>query len=490
MPNPLLPLLLLVASVGASGQLVSSLAHLRDNEKDEPKEWEGCDTFLAPSSVEGSGWGVFAGRSFKKNEIVEIAPLVLAVDEDAPIVKNSVLNDYIYGSVRYNYENKQLQHVAAVVFGNTMFYNHLATPNIAWLSFGREPASDGTIFTEAAGFGAIRDIDAGEELFSTYGLEDGGKQWFADRKLEQRASNGTASRKTGVVFAADSAKYCAKTLAGIGEPGWSKVNQELAGYGQSSHTISMERLHASDNTVTISKHDVLSGAVLEMAPALILNKAQVQNSLLAPFCIYWSDLNFEQQTIMAELYEKNEWIVQYQGWDTGWVRTNRINGWDEMAILPAAGNIGLVLKMSPTEGHKVSSKEAPNCKLEITSSGSLTSAGGVENTGSAGIILSLIATRDIESGEILRVDLIDTSTDFEKKLLYIDMKSTGRPIPDHLQPVMRENVKIGHEVSATEYNVMMAIFLILLLLFMHIGHSHIYFVLDRSGRRPHRGQDI
>ena len=45
----------------------------------------------------------------------------------------------------------------------------------------------------------------------------------------------------------------------------------------------------------------------------------------------------------------------------------------------------------------------------ITSSGSVSSAGGIENTGSAGIILSLVATRNIEYGEVLRMDVQDST---------------------------------------------------------------------------------
>jgi hypothetical protein len=36
---------------------------------------------------------------------------------------------------------------------------------------------------QAIGFVALRSIDAGEELFSTYGIDDGGQRWFQDRGL-------------------------------------------------------------------------------------------------------------------------------------------------------------------------------------------------------------------------------------------------------------------------------------------------------------------
>ena len=78
----------------------------------------------------------------------------------------------------------------------------------------------------------------------------------------------------------------------------------------------------------------------------------------------------------------------------------------------------------------------------ITSSGSVSSAGGIENTGSAGIILSLVATRNIEYGEVLRMDVQDSTNAREVDLLYGALKSTGQPIPHHIQ--MRHE----HEVRA------------------------------------------
>ena len=59
--------------------------------------WTHCEIFLAPSSVPGGGWGVFAGRDFKKGEIVEAALLFLPFAHDDPSILFSVVDDYIYG---------------------------------------------------------------------------------------------------------------------------------------------------------------------------------------------------------------------------------------------------------------------------------------------------------------------------------------------------------------------------------------------------------
>lgn len=403
-----------------------------DNEDDEHENnnyqgWEPrCDTFLAPSSVEGSGWGVYAGRFFAKDEVVDIAPLYLSMPDHTPMIKNSILDDFDYGHVRYNVDTGTYEGLASVTFGNTMFYNHLGiNPNIRLMSLGGEPAEGKPDFCQVASWVANRDIEAGEELFSSYGLDDGGQLWFAERGLVQRDIRPEDSRKTGDVFDADSAKYCAKTLAGIGKPGWHKIETFERTNRKRPVTFDVQRLHPYDNPVTICKEHVSSGTVLEMAPGLIISKAYAEHSMLAPYCYFWTDLKAEQQAVMMDLYEKKEWVVQYQGPDTGWVRGDKFEGFEEIAILPVAGNIGLVMKVSPDDD--------PNCRLEITSSGSLTSAGGVEKSGSAGIILSLIATRTIESGEVLRLDMHESTHASALELLFNEIKLTGHPIPHHMQ---------------------------------------------------------
>lgn len=176
--------------------------------------------------MEGSGWGVFAARDFSTNEIVDIAPLYLTMPDDTPLFHHSVLDDYVY-LMRNNDGTKSHDGRTTITFGNTMFYNHLATPNIQYTSLGREPTTTNThhndkdSISNAMGWLAIRDIQAGEELFSTYGSNDGGTKWFAERGLEQRnissSTSSASSQKTGSVLDSDSTKYCAKTLAGIQE---------------------------------------------------------------------------------------------------------------------------------------------------------------------------------------------------------------------------------------------------------------------------------
>ena len=86
--------------------------------------WQSCDIFLAPSTT---GWGVYAARDFAKHETVEAIPLLVPVGEEESqrIIKNSVLDDYVYGYHRLNGE-----YASGVLFGYAMFFNHHPVQNV------------------------------------------------------------------------------------------------------------------------------------------------------------------------------------------------------------------------------------------------------------------------------------------------------------------------------------------------------------------------
>ena len=132
-----------------------------------------CDVFLAPSKIAGGGFGAYAARSFEQNEVVEMIPLFLPMVHDSPLLMNTVLNDYHYGYTSIHSEDA----MGVILLGNGMFYNHSPEPNLLWTTnIGRgEPSEADPDSVGSAVFVAKRYIAQGEELFSSYGLEDGGK---------------------------------------------------------------------------------------------------------------------------------------------------------------------------------------------------------------------------------------------------------------------------------------------------------------------------
>lgn len=148
-----------------------------------------CDIFMAPSKLPGGGFGVFAGRNFEQHEIVEMAPLFLPMDSNSSILMNTVLNDYHYGYIRGN------EDLGVVALGAIMFYNHDANPNLLWTTnIGRgEPSESDPDAVGSAVLIAKRHIKQGEELFSSYGLEDGGAEWFEARRIPMAPADSVAN---------------------------------------------------------------------------------------------------------------------------------------------------------------------------------------------------------------------------------------------------------------------------------------------------------
>jgi hypothetical protein len=131
-----------------------------------------CDIFMAPSKIAGGGFGVYAARAYKQDEIVEIIPLFLPLAHGSPVLMNTVLDDYHYGYVSIHSKDT----MGVVLLGKGMFYNHAVQPNLLWTTnIGRgEPSEADPDSVGSAVFVAKRNIAQGEELFSSYGLEDGG----------------------------------------------------------------------------------------------------------------------------------------------------------------------------------------------------------------------------------------------------------------------------------------------------------------------------
>jgi len=99
------------------------------------------------------GQGVFAAVPIEKGEVIELCPYIVIDDDD--LQEENRLNDYLFTSpdAKTDY---------LVVMGYGMMYNHAATPNSEW-----EIDEDNRFVR----FSALRDIEAGEEIFQDYGEE-------------------------------------------------------------------------------------------------------------------------------------------------------------------------------------------------------------------------------------------------------------------------------------------------------------------------------
>jgi hypothetical protein len=151
--------------------------------------------------------------------------------------------------------------------------------------------------------------------------------------------------------------------------------------------------------------------------------------------ISWFDLDEEQQKAIQQLREYGAFRLKAISSITGLIEPDILQYFEDAAILPAAGNIGLVRKVGHEEGAN------SNCRIEVMAA----AADSMDklDVGSTSLVLKLSATKDIEVGEELRLKLPDRSSWHSKMNLVQHLALTGQPIPNHLVDAYDPNMIPG-----------------------------------------------
>lgn len=377
-----------------------------------------CNVYLAPSPSIG-GWGVYAARDFEEDEVVDLAPRYIPLKTDS--MKKNVLDDFFYG-FSFNLDPSDTT-FGAVVFGMTMFYNHGSgeKQNVIYTNVGREPDKDMPWGSDVIAFVANRDIVRGEELLSSYGDD----HFFTDRGLVMNEYAEGATPPSAETLDLLEAKYCSKIVAGVGHSTWLQrvlPAQEHTGDPPPNFDHD-EHLPLQDHANAIAKEFIPEGSLLEMAPALVVPAEEVWDSPLAPMAIFWNDLTEKQQDTIKLLREAGSFRMKGVDKETGDPITDVLEDFDDAAILPAAGNIGLVQKVGPEALNDA------NCRMQFIAAAEDSESMDV---GSADLVLQLFATRDIIAGEQLRLNLPDGSSWDAKMILQQMLALQGQPIPEHI----------------------------------------------------------
>ena len=370
----------------------------------EEESWQQCSTFLAPSTT---GWGVFAARGFAPDEIVEVSSLVLPLATNASIVKNTVLDDYVYGFTR-EIDGEPFELLGAML-GTTMFFNHHSEPNVEFASFSREPDPDAPGATIALGFKAKGPIQEGEELFSTYG----GPTWFLERGLDLLVPPKSQTQIPQTLLRNRIRDYCSHISAGIGRPAWEDSVLAVIPEGL-SFWIDKNRFAPKNAPFgnAFAKRAISNGDRIEIALALVMSRSIVHGSILSPVVFRWEDSRPENQYALEKLRENHQLFVQFQDKEhTYWERLDGFQSFEDTVLFPAAGNIGMVRRVG------LGNSARSNCRLIIHSEG---------NAGSIAVTIELIATKDIEQGEILRLDMQPAGTAKELDMLKKELVITGQ----------------------------------------------------------------
>lgn len=135
------------------------------------------ENYISNSKIKSGGKGLFAGKSYKKGDIVCINPFLQCKDKTGPI------KDYIFGGANKTSLNVQ---------GDISIMNHQDKPNVNPYNFDYQNRV--TIAT------AIRDIDKDEELFINYGSKYWSIREKNDKKNTQKNSVSETKKTSALRF--------------------------------------------------------------------------------------------------------------------------------------------------------------------------------------------------------------------------------------------------------------------------------------------------
>ena len=379
-----------------------------------------CDIYLAPSPPHG--WGVFAARDFDAYEIIEVSARFLPIQTQ--VLQQSVLNDYHYAfhwGDPANIDPTEVHNIewGVITFGMTMFYNHGEGDqhNVQFLQFGRAPDPASPALSMGLGYAARRKIQRGEELLGTYG----GDAWFTGRGLVMETQQPSKQLPSKPELDRREEQFCSKAVSGIGHSTWYRLH--LSTHEQTAIQIDPHQfLPLQDHPSAVAKLALREGDVMEYAPALVVPLDHVQNSYLEPLCFLWNDWEEEQQQAIVTLREQGSFRMKGMNPESGEMEWDVLKEWNDAVIFPVGGSIGMLRRVGRDD-------PTSNCRIEISSS---TAEDEEEDYGSAGLVLKLIATKIIQEGEELRLNVPDSSSWFSKTSLVQMLAMTGQPVPRHL----------------------------------------------------------
>jgi len=413
--------------------------------------WQSCSTFLTPNM---GGWAVYAARSFKEDELVELTPFFIPLETH--YTKHSVLDNYVFNFQRdtdtvtdsdtdSNSNSKRSYNV--VLLGNGAFYNHHPHPNLKYVQvvqkegMGDDNDKDNNNIPHLVGFRSTRDIFPGEQLYVSYGDD-----YYSRRGLKlDDAQIMTEESIESYMLPFYLSKHCSKIYGGVGLPTWrdtvlpivsgmryNNKNNNGGGGGAEimldpSDWMDLSRLAPFDAGLSDAraKVDTKKGEHIEKSLGLVISRNDVRGTPLGPIAFYWENLKVDHHQHLINLRDDEKLMLQYQGSDTNWKSIDRFLGYSEITILPVSGNIGLVRRVgssssSSSSGGSEKEREEYNCRLMIRSNEDY-------QTNHVGVTLELIATKDISAGDVLKVNIAPSEFEEEYRLLHDEMEQSGQP---------------------------------------------------------------
>ena len=108
----------------------------------------------------GRGRGVFAGRDFAEDEVIEVCPVIVVPGDQQRPIELTILGHYIFNWRRKSAPFPPDQVAIGVFLGYGGLYNHSPAANAAW---------ENDVDENVVHFFALRPIATGEEIMINYG---------------------------------------------------------------------------------------------------------------------------------------------------------------------------------------------------------------------------------------------------------------------------------------------------------------------------------
>jgi uncharacterized protein len=400
-------------NVSASSETEATVLTRMEEDHEYPmlESWQENYFYMAPST-NGKGWGVFAAKAFQKGDVVEVSPMWVSFENHDLVVEGTILNNYISDLWESDGTTS-----TALLFGYSHMFNHghKNKQNIRLTQFG-----DG--MDMAFGISAKRDIAPGEELLSNYGSD-----WFTTRGLhlvvdkeehplddEEAHSSNTATKLTPRIEDAEWREmYTSKIFAGHGGHNYQALtNSEDTAYDMEAYIRNRVGPQEAGYRNARAKVPIReAGTLLEILPALLVDKEMVVGTLLEPIVLFWNDL--ESSSVLDHGPEMVHFF--HPSSETEWAREEYVlDRFEETVLLTIGGNLALLERTVSDD------PDDYNCRLD-----------GIvpDSSNKNAFTIRIVATKPIEVGERLVLKMAGMSASLEARHeLWNLLVETGQPL--------------------------------------------------------------
>jgi hypothetical protein len=405
-----------------------------EEEQDAPgieagTEWQETYWYMAPSKAHGTGWGVFAAKDFTKGDIIDVTPLFVNLEDhgEAPLVTETILSHY--HSQRWVGEDFH----SVLLFGNAAFINaadEALQQNVKLIQLGE--VEDGYAF----GHFALRDITAGEELLSSPD-ETTIAGWFKEQR--QLVADDEDDEDHSYFYSKIYAGYGIEHIPALHNAVLEDEDREYDMQSYIDHRVAPDE---SGYRNAMAKVDIAEeGTILEIVPALYVEKEMIRNTVLEPLVFFWSDLDDSSITLIPEdpkdrpwdnqafenelwvsslpetvqvLVYKNDEDAALEGSTSSEPRLLEVNRYEDTVLLPLGGTLALLERTTSYD------PEDYNCVLEAIAP---------DRWNSQAVTIRIVSTKPIEAGERLILFMKGESSSEQSRLdLYEELVATGQPL--------------------------------------------------------------